>query len=335
MTVQPDFDPADLERFLGGAVQISAVSSGQSNPTWFITHNGNALVLRKKPRGATVAGAHAIEREYVILKALQKTDVPVPQVVQMVDDPAIIGTPFYLMHRLPGHVSEDTFLPDLPPAGRRDLHLHAAKVLGTLHSLDWADLGLAGYGRHDGFYARQVKRWCRQWQELTTRADPRLDALAQWFAANIPSETPTTIVHGDFRIGNLIHTADPARISGVLDWELSTLGDPLADLAHWAMFYDLRPDQMGGLAGLDLAALGIPDLDAFLDSYRAAGGTSAPLTPFHRAFAHFRMSVILEGITARADAGQSASADARAVGALAPDFVRLADRLLSTDKPAL
>lgn len=335
MTVTPDFDPADLERFLGGVVQIAPVSSGQSNPTWFVTHNGTAMVLRKKPKGATVAGAHAIEREFRILKALQNTAVPVPQVTQLIEDPAVIGTPFYLMHRLPGHVSEDSFLPDLDPQARQNLHLDAARVLGNLHHLDWAALGLADYGRHDGFYGRQVKRWCRQWHELTARNDPRLDAMADWFAANIPPEAPTTIVHGDYRIGNLIHGSDPGHVSGVLDWELSTLGDPLADLAHWAMFYDLRPDQMGGLAGLDLARLGIPDRNAFLDAYRAAGGTTAELTPFHRAFAHFRMCIILEGITARADAGQSASADARAVGALAPDFARLAEQLISTDHPAL
>lgn len=334
MTIKPDFDPEDLARFLGGPVHISAVSSGQSNPTWFVDHNGQTLVLRKKPRGATVAGAHAIEREYRILAALQNTAVPVPQVLQLVDDPAIIGTPFYLMHRLPGHVSESTALPDLLPSDRRALHLQAAQVLAALHQLDWAALGLADYGRHDGYYARQVKRWCAQWHALEARHDPRLDALAEWFAANIPPESPTTIVHGDYRIGNLIHTNAPARLSGVLDWELSTLGDPLADLAHWAMFYDLNPDQMGGVAGLDLTALGVPDRAAFLDAYQTAGGTSAPLTPFHRAFAHFRMSVILEGITARADAGQSASADARAVGALAPDFARLADTLLSTDATA-
>jgi aminoglycoside phosphotransferase (APT) family kinase protein len=331
VTVTPDFDPADLEQFLGGPVRISPVSGGQSNPTWFVTFNNQDLVLRKKPRGTTLASAHAIDREYRILAALQTSAVPVPQVLQMVDDAAVIGTPFYLMTRLAGAVSDTTDLPDLTPQDRRSIHLDAARVLAHLHQLDWAALGLSDFGRHDGYYARQVRRWCGQWHANETRSDPLLDQLADWFGANIPPETPTTIVHGDYRIGNLLYGRDPARIMGVLDWELSTLGDPLSDLAHWSMFYDLQPYQMGGLAGLDLRALGLPDRREFLDAYAAAGGCSAPLAPFHRAFAMFRMSVILEGITARAEAGQSTSEDARAVGALAPDFARLAEKLLAAD----
>ena len=161
------------------------------------------------------------------------------------------------------------------------------------------------------------------------------DGLAAYFTATIPAENATTIVHGDYRIGNLMHGGHPARIVGVLDWELSTLGDPLADLAHWAMFYDLTPAQMGGLAGLDKTALGLPDRTAFLDTYVAAGGCATPLTPWHRAFAMFRMAVILEGITVRALAGQATSANARAVGALAPDFAGLAEGLLASDRPHL
>lgn len=331
MSTEPDFDPAHLAHFLGGPVKLQAASGGQSNPTWFVTFGEQALVLRKKPRGATVASAHAIEREYRILAALQKSPVPVPRVIRMVDDPGIIGTPFYLMDRLEGAVADNTDLPDLTPPERRAVHLDAAKVLARLHQLDWAALGLSDFGKHSDYYARQVRRWCGQWEALTDRHDPVLDTLAAWFAANIPAETQTTIVHGDYRIGNLMYGRDPARIVGTLDWELSTLGDPLADLAHWSMFYDLPPDRMGGVAGLDLKALGVPDRAAFLDTYRKAGGTSAELTPFHRAFAHFRMSVILEGITARAEAGQATNDDARAVGALAPHFARLAAMLLSAD----
>lgn len=333
MTVTPDFDPARLARFLGGPVDLHPAAGGQSNPTWFVTHGGQDLVLRKKPAGATLDSAHAIDREYRILAALQDTDVPVPRVVRMVDDPEVIGTPFYLMGRLQGQVSDTTDLPGLTPPDRRAVHLHAARVLAALHRLDPVALGLADFGRQGGYYARQVRRWCGQYAALDMQ-DPLLDRLAAWFAANIPPESPTTIVHGDYRIGNVMVGTDPARIVGVLDWELSTLGDPLADLAHWAMFYDLRPDQMGGIAGLDLAALGLPDQAEFLAEYRAAGGASAPLRPFHRAFALFRMAVILHGITARANAGQATRDDARAVGALAPDFAKAADRLLSRDTPA-
>lgn len=332
MSIAPDFDPARLEHFLGSPAHLEAARGGQSNPTWFVTCKGQALVLRKKPAGTTLDSAHAVDREYRILSALQDSGVPVPRVVQMVDDPGVIGTPFYLMERLAGHVSDSSDLPGLDAADRRAVHLEAARVLARLHALDWAGLGLGDYGRPAGYYPRQVRRWCGQWTALEGQHNPLMDALSAHFAATIPAENATTIVHGDYRIGNLMYGANPARIVGVLDWELSTLGDPLSDLAHWAMFYDLTPAQMGGLAGMDMVGLGLPDRTAFLEAYVAAGGCSAPLTPWHRAFAMFRMAVILEGITARAAAGQATSADARTVGALAPDFAGLAEGLLAADR---
>jgi aminoglycoside phosphotransferase (APT) family kinase protein len=335
MTIAPDFDPVRLERFLGGPVHLEAVNGGQSNPTWFLTCKGQALVLRKKPAGATLDSAHAVDREFRILSALQGSGVPVPRVVRMVDDPAVIGTPFYLMERLNGHVSDGSDLPGLAAQDRGAIHLDAARVLARLHALDWRALGLGDYGRDGDYYARQVRRWCRQWADLDARHDPVMDGLAAFFTANIPPQNPTAIVHGDYRIGNLMYATNPAHVLGVLDWELSTLGDPLADLAHWAMFYDLTPAQMGGLAGLDKTALGLPDRTAFLHTYVEAGGCAAPLTPWHRAFAMFRMAVILEGITVRALAGQATSANARAVGALAPDFAGLAEGLLASDRPHL
>lgn len=327
----PDFDPVQLERVLGGPVQLAPVSGGQSNPTWFVRCKGREMVLRKKPRGTTLASAHAIDREYRVMAALQDSGVPVPGLVLFEADPEVIGTPFYLMERLAGVVSDDTALPGFSPDDRRAVHLDAARVLARLHRVDFTAAGLGDYGRPFGYFSRQVARWRGQWLALEGRQDARIDALARWFDGNIPAETPATIVHGDYRIGNLMLARDPAGVAAVLDWELSTLGDPLADLAHWSMFYDLRPDQMGGIAGLDLAAQGLPDAAEFLDTYRAAGGCEAPLRPFHRAFAMFRMAVICTGITARAEAGQAASADALAVGALAPDFVRLAEHHLSTD----
>lgn len=332
MTGQPDFDPTLLEPVLGGPVRLTAIDGGQSNPTWFVACKGRDLVLRKKPLGATVNSAHAIEREYRVIAALQNSPVPVPRLVMFESDPNVIGTEFYLMERIDGTVSDSTDLPGLSTAERHMVHLDAARILANLHRQDIIALGLEDFGRSSAYYNRQVHRWREQWRALEAREDARIDALADWFARNIPPENPTAIVHGDYRIGNLILAREPARVAGVLDWELSTLGDPLADLAHWSMFYDLRPDQMGGLAGLDLKALGLPGRSEFLDVYRAAGGCPAPLGVFHRAFAMFRMAVILEGITARAEAGHAASVNARAVGALAPDFTHLAEVLLSTDK---
>ena len=329
----PDFDPSALMSLLGGPVRIEPVGGGQSNPTWFVTAKGKRLVLRKKLRGATLDSAHAIDREYRVLTALQDHGLPLPRPVHFESDPSLIGTPFYLMERLPGRVSHYTALPDLSPGNRQAVHLDAARVLARLHGVDITAAGLSDVGRDGRFFARQVTRWTRQWQALDHRRDARLDALADWFARNIPPENPTTLVHGDYRVGNLLYSGDPARITGVLDWELSTLGDPLSDLAHWGMFYQLRPNQIGGLAGLDLAKLGLPDAAAFLEAYHQAGGCDAPLRPFHRAFALFRLAVICEGITARAEAGQATSANARSVGALAPDFARLAEAQLSTDMP--
>src|SRR6056297_1175375 len=187
MGIQPDFDPARLESFLGAPVSLEPVSGGQSNPTWFLTVDGRELVLRKKPRGTTAASAHAIDREYRVMSALEDSGVPVPRMVRMESDPEIIGTPFYLMERLRGEVWENTALPGLDPAARAAIHTDAARVLARLHAAEWQALGLADFGRVNGFYERQVRRWCGQWEALE-RDDPRIDALAAWFAGNIPPE---------------------------------------------------------------------------------------------------------------------------------------------------
>lgn len=331
MTVKPDFDPAMLERLLGGPVTLAPVTSGQSNPTWFVTQGARRLVLRKKPKGATLDSAHAVDREYRIMKALAHSGVPVPTVVMLEEDPAILGTPFYLMERLEGSVSDSSAMEGLESGQRRDIYRQSAEILARLHSVDWAAIGLADYGKHEGYYERQVRRWARQWQASKTREDKGMDELESWFAANLPAEQPATIVHGDYRIGNLMYGLDPARIVGVLDWELSTLGDPRADLAHALMFWRFAPGQLGGLAGVDHVALCIPGEREYMDLYRAARGEDCVLQPFHRAFAFYRMAVIFEGIAARAKAGQAAHQDAARIGALAPASRDIAIELLSGD----
>lgn len=331
MAIVPDFDPDRLRDVLGGPVTLSPVASGQSNPTWFVDQADRRLVLRKKPLGATLASAHAIEREYKVMNALAGSGVPVPRMILLDEGSEQLGTPFYLMERLDGCVSEDSALQGLEPPQRTAIYDDTARVLARLHGVDWAATGLSDFGRHEDYYARQVRRWSRQWEASKTRDDAEIDALSEWFAANTPKDSTITIVHGDYRIGNLMYASDGTRLVGVLDWELSTLGDPLSDLAHALMFWSLDPDQLGGIAGLPLADLGLPSPQAFLETYRAAGGVDFELTPFHRAFAFYRMSVIFEGITARARAGQAASADALQVGALAPVCARLASGILSSD----
>lgn len=335
----PAFDTGRLDRFLrgrlpglGGEMAIERIAGGQSNPTFFVTCGDRRLVLRKKPDGPVLPSAHAVDREYRVLTALGETAVPVPRTILYEEDEAIVGTPFYLMERLEGQVSEDSALPGLTPAQRGAVYGDAARTLACLHNVDWRAAGLEDFGRHEDYYRRQVRRWSRQWTESKTREDAEIDALSDWFADNTPADSGTCIVHGDYRIGNLMFGPSGDGIVGVLDWELSTLGDPLSDLAHLAMFWTLGPDQLGGIAGLPLEALGLPTAQAFLDAYRRAGGSEAPLTPFHRAFAFYRMSVIFEGITARARAGQAASADALQVGALAPACARIATDILSTDQ---
>lgn len=331
MAIEPDFDPQRLGDYLGGPVSLEPVTGGQSNPTWFVETGQQQLVLRKKPTGTTLSSAHAVDREYRIMAALAGTGVPVPAMVRLEPDPAILGTPFYLMAKLEGRVFDESALHELDAGERHHVYSNAAEVLACLHQVDWRAAGLADFGKPGDYYARQVRRWKMQWETSKTRDDPRIDALSDWFAQNIPAENPTTIVHGDYRIGNLMIAAKAPKIAGVLDWELSTLGDPMADLAHFSMFWFLSPSQLGGLSGLDLNQLGIPTQQEFLEIYQKAGGLQAPITPFHQAFAFYRMSVIFEGITSREKTGQAVHKDAKAVGALAPICVELAERAISSD----
>lgn len=331
--ISPDFDPAELVDMLGGPVELRPVASGQSNPTWFVTCGTRELVLRKKPSGTTLSSAHAIDREYKVMHALEHTGIPVPRMIIYEAADHVLGTPFYLMERLLGDVSEDSSLPDLDVERRGIFYRNTASTLARLHTVDWNKVGLGDFGRADGYYFRQVKRWSSQWDASSTRVDPLIDQLTEWFRANIPPENATTIVHGDFRIGNLMYDPQSAQIVGVLDWELSTLGDPMADLAHWMMFYHLKPEQMGGLAGLDLAQLGIPGPGAFVDLYRENGGARGDFLPFHQAFALYRMAIIFEGILARAKSGQATNDDAMEVGLLAPVCAQLAADIISKDTP--
>lgn len=312
-----DFDPARLAaRLGGGAVEILRIAGGQSNPTYFVTHDGREMVLRKPPSGEILPSAHQVDREYRVMAALADTDVPVPRMILLETDAEAIGTPFYLMERLEGRVVHDSALPDLAPADRRAAWRDAATTLARLHAVDWKAAGLEGFGREGGYFGRQIARWTKQWTLSRTREDANVETVAAWLAENVPQDDATAVVHGDYRIGNLMFAPDAPRVVGVLDWELSTLGHPLADLAHLLTAFDFTPDQLGGIAGLDRAGLGLPERAEVVADYAAAGGDPSALGPFHRAFALFRFSVIFEGITARAKAGLAASEDAERVGGL-------------------
>jgi aminoglycoside phosphotransferase (APT) family kinase protein len=296
--------------------EIRQMRGGQSNPTFLVATDQGEYVLRKQPPGQLLPSAHAVDREYRVLAALAGTDVPVPRPVLYCGDRDVIGTPFYLMERLRGRVFWAPALPELARAERRAIFRAMSDTLARLHRVDWRAVGLADFGKPGNYFARQIGRWTKQWQGSQTRANEGIDRLAAWLPAHIPPGDETAICHGDYRLDNLIFDAQAPRVIGVLDWELSTLGHPLADLAYNCICFVTAPDTYKGVQGLDLAALGLPTMAEHVAAYCAASGRSDAITPFHLAFALFRLAVILEGVLARGKAGNAASADAERVGAL-------------------
>jgi len=313
---------------LEGPMRLARIGGGQSNPTFFVDFDNRALVLRKQPPGALLPSAHAVDREYRVLRALAGSAVPVPRTVLYCDDRAVIGTPFYVMDKLEGRVLSNYALPGIAPAERRAYYFAMAETMARLHAVDWAAAGLADYGRPGNFFQRQIARWTRQWEASRTRDDAHIERLIEWLPANIPPGDQTTIAHGDFRFGNLMFHPTEPRVIAVLDWELSTLGHPLADVAYNCMAWHTGADEFEGMRGIDLAAEGIPTQAEYVAHYRQAGGCAEPMTNFHMAFSLFRFAVILEGIAARAKSGSAAAQDAQQVGAQAAGFARRAAALI-------
>jgi len=231
-----------------------------------------------------------------------------------------VGTPFYIMEKLPGRVFSECALPHMTPHDRKAIYLGMAEAMAALHQVDWAAIGLSDYGREGSYFSRQLARWSRQWAMSKTRDDAAIELLIQWLGKNMPDETETTISHGDFRLGNLMFHPTEPRVVGILDWELSTLGHPLADVAFNCMAFRTLPEEYGGIRGLDLNALGIPLEADYLNHYYKCSGRKDGVTAFHFAFALFRMAVIFEGIAARAASGNAASSDAAQVGGLSAAF---------------
>lgn len=291
---------------------------GQSNPTYFVSIGDCRFVLRKKPPGTLQPSAHAIDREYRVISALHGSGLPVPSPVLYCDQPDIVGTEFYLMERLEGRIFTDPSLPGLRPTERREVYLSMSRALATLHALNWKELGLADFGKEGNYFARQLNRFGRQWQELRRESlNPDLDRLLQWLQAHVPCTESTCIVHGDFKLNNLIYHPSRSEVVGVLDWELSTLGDPLADLAFNCAAWRMGRQEIGGLGHLPLEELGIPSEQEYVAEYARCGGRVEGLQPFHLAFAFMRLAVIYEGIASRARLGNAVSMNAAGVGALA------------------
>lgn len=341
--VQPatDFDPAILRSFLdghfgeaGALFSCDRIAGGQSNPTYFVRHGSRNMVLRKQPAGPILRGAHAIDREFRVLNALSGTGVPVPRAILYHDDRDVLGTPFYLMERLSGRIFHDCSLPELSAPERRGIYLGMSKALGRLHAVRPDDVGLGDFSRPGNYFERQISRWTKQYRESPGDPIAALDALVDWLPANLPKDDgQVSIAHGDFRLGNvLFHPTEP-EVIGILDWELSTLGHPLADLGFCCMPWHTSPDEYGGILGLDRQALGIPSQAEFTDHYFDHARPTAALLPFHIVFALFRFAVIFVGIADRARVGNAAGANAENVAPLAGRFAKRAREIVDGSRP--
>ncbi len=318
------FDEAKLREYLEPHLEgvtesfvIKQFQGGQSNPTFFIQAGPHRYVLRKKPPGKLLPSAHQIEREYRVIQALQDTDVPVPTTRLLCEDDSIIGTPFYIMDFLEGRILEHPALQNAAKEERWAIYEAMADTLARLHRVDWRAVGLEDYGRPDNYVQRQIKRWSQQYEASKTHELPAMDRLIEWLPANAPTEDETAIAHGDFRLGNLMLHPSKPEVIAVLDWELSTLGHPLADLGYCCMPYHLPGDMPGirGVVGLDLKEQNIPDEETFLRIYcERVGRDGVPHWYFFLAFSLFRIAAILQGVYARALQGNASSADALKVG---------------------
>lgn len=326
------FDEVALARWMeqtvrdyAGPLRVRQFTGGQSNPTYRLETPGRHYVLRRKPPGRLLQGAHAVDREARILTALGQADFPVPHVYGLCTDESIIGTWFYVMELVEGRIIWDASFGDVPVA-ERATHFDAMNtVIAQLHSLDPSAVGLSDFARPGDYYAKQLARWTRQYRDdPDAGTDPVMDRLIDWLGENLPAQGETRIVHGDYRCDNMIfHPVEP-KVVAVLDWELSTLGDPLADFANHAMMYHMPPHIVAGLAGADLIALEIPSEAEYLAAYCARTGIDPSDYDYAVAFGAFRLAAIFHGIKGRYVRGTAVSQQARDRADLLPELIALA-----------
>jgi aminoglycoside phosphotransferase (APT) family kinase protein len=319
---------AALEKFLGFRIaSVEQFKGGQSNPTYRLSAaDGRKYVLRRKPPGKLLPSAHAVEREYRVISALHPTGFPVARPHLLCEDEAVIGTAFYVMDCVEGRVLWDQALPGMTRAERAAIWDELNRVIAWLHTIDHVKIGLADFGKAGNYIARQIARWTKQYQASETETIEAMNNLIAWLPRNIPPETGTTVVHGDFRLDNVVyHRAEP-RILAVLDWELSTLGDPLADFAYHCMSWHIPPGEFRGISGLKLDELGIPGEMEYVAQYCRRTGRSG-IDPshwdFYLAYNLFRIAAILQGIMKRVVDGTAASAHARDAGMRARPMAEL------------
>ncbi|WP_406622416.1 phosphotransferase [Acidovorax sp. SDU_ACID1] len=342
VSAQHAFDTGALGAWLAqhvegfaGPLSVEMFKGGQSNPTYKLLTPGASYVMRSKPGPAAklLPSAHAIEREYAVMRGLAGTDVPVPRMLALCEDESVIGRAFYIMEFMQGRVLWDQSLPGMQPAERAAHYDEMNRVIAALHGVDFAARGLAGYGKSGNYFERQIDRWSKQYVASITQPIAEMDRLMQWLPAHMPAsardESRVSIVHGDYRLDNLMFHPTEPRVIAVLDWELSTLGHPLADFAYHCMSWHIPAALSRGIGGLDLAALGIPAEDAYIRRYCERTGIADVDAlradwNFYLAYNMFRIAAILQGIAKRVEAGTAASAQARAAGATARPMAELA-----------
>jgi aminoglycoside phosphotransferase (APT) family kinase protein len=310
---------AYLEREVGGRgeLNIKQFNAGQSNPTFLITVDDTPYVLRKKPPGKLLPKAHMVEREYRIMKALGETNVPVPKMLNICEDEGVIGTPFFLMEYVQGRVFWDASFPDQAPAERAALFAEMNRVLVALHQVDYAAVGLESFGHPGNYFARQISIWTRQYQASVTEDIQSMNGLIEWLPGNIPDDDVTTIVHGDFRLDNMIFHPSEPRVIALLDWELSTLGHPLADLAYNCMGYVMDSPYHKAISSVAGGDSGIPTLAEYVGQYcERTGRSDIAQWNFYLAFSIFRSAAILQGVYKRGLQGNASSSKALQLGPL-------------------
>lgn len=310
----------NLEGF-AGPLRVEAFKGGQSNPTYKLITPAKSYVMRAKPGPVAklLPSAHAVEREFAVMSGLYGTDVPVPRMYCLCEDEAIIGRAFYIMEFMQGRVLWDQSLPDMKPAERGAIYNEMNRVIAALHRVKFAERGLANYGKPGNYFERQIGRWSKQYVASSTQPIPEMDQLIAWLPAHIPAsardESKVSIVHGDYRLDNLMFHPSEPRVLAVLDWELSTIGHPLADFSYHCMAWHIPPGSFRGIGGLDLKSLGIPSEDDYIRLYCERTGLTTPEAlkadwNFYLAYNLFRLAAILQGIAKRVENGTASSAQA-------------------------
>ncbi len=310
-----------------GSVTIARYAGGQSNPTYRIDAASGSYVLRRKPFGPLLPSAHAIEREYALIAALHPTGYPVARPLALCEDAGVVGAPFYVMERVVGRTIWDGAMPGMTPDERRGHYDALVDALAALHAIDPAAVGLGGYGRPGNYFERQVARWTRQYRASQTDDLPDVEALIEWLPRTMPVQDRTAIVHGDYRIDNLIFADEGAKVAAVLDWELSTLGDPLADFTYLLMNWVTPPDGRSGIAGIGGGDSGIPTMEDVVARYCAATGRDGvPQLDWYFAYNLFRLTGIVQGIKQRVRDGNAASVQAAQMAERVPELAAAAWR---------